>query len=322
MKYCAIWWDFHSRRNGSNKEGRTLVMEIRAESSEKSIMSVAFSVPSTQRSTRRLVIEKRSGLLNMDWSELWEYRELLYALVWRELQIRYKQTAIGVSWVLLQPLVTMLIFTVIFGHLAKLPSDGVWYPVFALTALLPWTYFSQAVSRSAVALVGNANLVSKVYFPRVLLPLSMVVAPLVDLMLSLVLLFGLLMYAGIPLSLRVITLPAFILVAMLTAFGVSLFVSAANVKYRDVGHAIPFMIQIWMFVSPIVYPVSLVPEHWKWLYGLNPLTGVIEGFRWALLGQTAPDLIIMAASVAAFSILVIAGLMYFRQMEMQFADVI
>jgi lipopolysaccharide transport system permease protein len=277
------------------------------------------SMPSAKR---RILIENRSGLFDIDWSELWEYRELLYAFVGRELKIRYKQTAIGVSWVVLQPLVTVVIFTVIFGRLAKIPSDGVWYPVFALTALIPWNFFSQAISRSATALVGNANLVSKVYFPRMVLPLSMVVAPVVDLALSLLLLFGLLVYAGIPLTLKVLTLPAFISVAMFTALSVSLFVSAANVKYRDVGHAIPFLIQIWMFVSPIVYPVSLVPERWRWLYGLNPMAGVIEGFRWALLGQSAPDPIIMTTSVLVIFVFLIGGLMYFRQMERQFADVI
>jgi lipopolysaccharide transport system permease protein len=276
-------------------------------------------VPSPKR---KLIIESRSRLFDMDWAELWEYRELLYALVGRELKVRYKQTAIGISWVLLQPVVTMLIFTVIFGYLAKMPSDGVWYPVFALTALLPWTYFSQALTRSGGALVSNANLVSKIYFPRILLPLSMIVAPLVDLVLSLLLLFGLLLYAGIPLTWKVVTLPAFILVAMLTAIGVSLFVSAANVRYRDIGHAMPFVIQIWMFLSPIVYPVSLIPERWRLLYGLNPMAGVIEGFRWALLAQTAPDLIVMGASSVVFLGLLIAGLLYFRQLERQFADVI
>jgi lipopolysaccharide transport system permease protein len=272
--------------------------------------------------SRKLIIEGQGGLLDIDYAELWEYRELLYAFVVRELKVRYKQTFIGVAWVLLQPLVTMLIFTVIFGKLAKLPSDNVWYPVFALTALLPWTYFSQAVTRSGGALVGNANLVSKVYFPRILLPLSMIVAPLVDLALSLLMLFGLLVYADIPLTWKVITLPLFIFVAMLTAMGVSLFISAANVRYRDVGHAIPFLIQIWMFVSPIVYPVSLVPEQWRWLYGLNPMAGVIEGFRWALLGQTVPDVAVMTVSTLVFFIFLISGVVYFRQMERQFADVI
>ena len=274
------------------------------------------------RPVRRLVIENRRGLLHIDWAEVWEHRELLHTLVGRELKLRYKQTAIGVSWVLLQPLVTMLIFTVIFGGLAKMPSDGVWYPVFALTALLPWTYFSQAVTRAGGALVSNANLVSKIYFPRILLPLSTVIAPLVDFVLSLVLVFGLLVYAGIPLTWKLATLPIFILIAMISALGVSLVVSATNVKYRDVGHAIPFVMQIWMFVSPIVYPVSLVPEQWRFLYGLNPMAGVIEGFRWAVLGQTAPDPTVMAASFVVFVVFLLVSLVYFRQMERQFADVI
>jgi lipopolysaccharide transport system permease protein len=271
---------------------------------------------------RRIVIENRSKLFEVDWAELWQYRELLCALVGRELKLRYKQTALGVTWVFLQPLVSMLIFTVIFGYLAKMPSDGIWYPVFALTGLLPWTYFSQALTRSSGALVSNSNLVSKIYFPRVMLPLSMVVAPLVDLALSLILMFGLLIYAGIPLTWKVMTLPVFILVAMFTAMGISLFLSAANVRYRDVGHAIPFVIQIWMFLSPIVYPVSLIPERWRLFYGLNPMSGVIEGFRWALLGQTSPYPLVMASSCLVLLSLLIIGFFYFRRMERQFADVI
>jgi lipopolysaccharide transport system permease protein len=272
--------------------------------------------------TRKLIIENRSGLFDLDWFSLWEYRELLYLLVWRDIRVRYKQTAIGVSWVLLQPLITMLIFTIIFGQLAKVPSDGVWYPVFTLTALLPWTYFSQAITRSGGSLVTNANLVSKIYFPRLLLPLASILAPLVDLALSLVILFGMLAYAGIPLSWKVITLPAFILLAMLTAMGLSLFLSAINVRYRDVGHAIPFLVQIWMFVSPIVYPVSLIPERWRLLYSLNPMVGVIEGFRWALLGNNAPDPTLMAGSYIVLIAVVMAGTVYFRLLERQFADVI
>lgn len=298
-------------------------METPSASSVISPVNVRNSAESTMNPSRRkLVIENRDGLFDIDWSELWEYRELLYTLVEREIKIRYKQTAIGVSWVLLQPLITILIFTVIFGRMAKMPSDGVWYPVFALTALLPWTYFAQAVTRSGSSLVSSANLVTKIYFPRILLPLSQIVAPVVDFALSLTLLFGLLLYAGIPLTWKVITLPVFLLIAMLTAMGVGLFVSAANVKYRDVGHAVPFVIQIWMFLSPIVYPVSLVPERWRWLYGLNPMAGVIEGFRWALLGQTAPDPAVMAGSAVVFALVLVAGMVYFRRMEREFADVI
>lgn len=284
-------------------------MELRAESSMKPLR-------------RKLIIENRSGLFDIDWSALWEYRELLYALVWRDIKVRYKQTAIGVAWVALQPLVTMLLFTAIFGYMAKMPSDGVWYPVFVLSALLPWTYFAQAITRAGESVVVNGRLVGKIYFPRLLLPLAMIVTPLVDFVLSMVLMFGLLIYAGIPLTWKVSTLPAFILLAMLTALGVSLFTSAMNVKYRDVGHAIPFVIQIWMFASPIVYPVSLVPEQWRWLYGLNPMAGVIEGFRWALLGRTAPDPVLMAESVVALLIVLIAGTVYFKKMERQFADIL
>ncbi len=287
-------------------------------------------LPSSQNPTelttkpprRKLIIERQGGLQGLEWATLWEYRDLLYLQVWREIKVRYKQTAIGVSWVLLQPMVTMLIFTVIFGQMAKVPSDGVWYPAFVLSGLLPWTYFSQAVTRAGGSLVSNANLVTKIYFPRVLLPLASIVAPLVDLALSLLLLFGLLMYAGIPLTWKIFTLPIFIVMAMLTAMGLSLFVSATNVRYRDVTHAIPFVIQVWMFVSPIVYPVSLVPEQWRLLYGLNPMTGVIEGFRWAMLGQTAPDPVVMGASAGVVVLALIAGSIYFKKLERQFADVI
>ena len=274
------------------------------------------------RPRHKLIIEKQDRLFDVDWSALWEYRELGYILVWRDITVRYKQTAIGVAWVILQPLITMMIFTAIFGIMAKMPSDGIWYPVFSLTALLPWTYFSQAVTRAGESVVVNAKIVSKIYFPRLWLPLAMVVSPLVDFALSMVLLFGLLFYAGIPLTWKVVTLPVFILLAMLTALGLSLFTSAMNAKYRDVGHAIPFVIQIWMYLSPIVYPVSLVPERWRWIYGLNPMAGVIEGFRWALLGRTAPDPIVMAESLVVLVLVIIAGLVYFRQMERQFADII
>lgn len=274
------------------------------------------------RPRRKLIIEKQDRLFDVDWSALWEYRELGYILVWRDITVRYKQTAIGVAWVILQPLITMVIFTAIFGIMARMPSDGIWYPVFSLTALLPWTYFSQAVTRAGESVVANAKIVSKIYFPRLWLPLAMVVSPLVDFALSMVLLFGLLFYAGIPLTWKVVTLPVFVFLAMLTALGLSLFTSAMNAKYRDVGHAIPFVIQIWMYLSPIVYPVSLVPERWRWLYGLNPMAGVIEGFRWALLGRTAPDPIVMAESLVVLVLVIIAGLMYFRKMERQFADII
>ncbi len=298
-------------------------MKSPTDSSVKWLLSDQDPAESSMKPPRRqLIIESRTGLFDIDWSGLWEYRDLLYVLAWRDIKVRYKQTAIGVTWVVLQPLIAMLLFTVIFGYMAKVPSDGVWYPVFVLSGLLPWIYFSQAIARSGESVVGNSKLVSKIYFPRLLLPLAMIVTPLVDFVLSMILLFGLLTYAGIPITWKVTTLPAFILLAMLTALALSLFTSAMNVKYRDVGHAIPFVIQIWMFASPIVYPVSLVPEQWRWLYGLNPMAGVIEGFRWALLGRTAPDPIVMAESVVVLFVVLIAGMAYFRKMERQFADIL
>lgn len=271
---------------------------------------------------RKLIIERRRGLFDIGWSALWEYRELGYILVWRDITVRYKQTAIGVAWVLLQPLMMMMIFTMVFGKMAKVPSDGIWYPAFSLSGLLPWTYFSQAVSRAGESVVANANMVRKIYFPRLWLPLATVLSPLVDFALAMILLFGLLIYAGIPLTWKVVTLPAFVLLAMLTALGLCLFTSALHAKYRDVGHAIPFVIQIWMYLTPIVYPISLVPEQWRWLYGLNPMVGVIEGFRWALLGRTAPDPVVMVESVVVLLAVITIGLVYFRRMERQFADIV
>lgn len=271
---------------------------------------------------RKLIIEKRNKLFDIDWSAIWEYRELGYILVWRDITVRYKQTAIGVAWVMLQPLLMMLIFTAVFGRMAKVPSDGIWYPAFSMTGLLPWIYFSQAVTRAGESVVANANMVRKIYFPRLWLPLATVISPLVDFALSMILLFGLLIYAGIPLTWKVVTLPAFILLAMLTALGLCLFTSALHAKYRDVGHAIPFVIQTWMYLTPIVYPASLVPDQWKWLYGLNPMVGVIEGFRWALLGRAAPDPVVMVESVVVLFAVIMVGLVYFRQMERQFADIV
>lgn len=285
-------------------------------------MHMAQAEATINQPRRKLIIEKRTSLFDIGWADLWEYRELGYVLVWRDIAVRYKQTALGIAWVVLQPLIALLIFTAIFGIMAKMPSDGVWYPVFALTGLLPWTYFSQAVARSGESVVANGRIVTKIYFPRLWLPLAMVISPLVDFALSMTLLFGLLIYAGIPLTWKVATLPLFILLAMLVALGISLFTSALNAKYRDVGHTIPFIMQIWMYVTPIVYAVSLVPEKWRWLYGLNPMVGVIEGFRWALLGRTAPDPVVMMESVVVLVAVIIGGLVYFRQMERQFADVL
>jgi lipopolysaccharide transport system permease protein len=268
------------------------------------------------------VIRPQSGLGSLDVAALWEYRELLYFLVWRDVKVRYKQTFIGAGWAIFQPAMSMAIFTVVFGNFANMPSDGLPYPVFAYTALLPWTYFSQALSRSGAGLVNNANLITKVYFPRLLIPLGDVIAPAVDFLFAFLVLLGLMAWFGIAPTWGVLTLPLFFLLAMLTALAIGLWLSPLNAKYRDVGHTIPFLIQVWMFASPVVYPVSLIPESWRLVYSLNPMVGVIEGFRWALLGKENPDFALMLVSVAVVLVLLAGGIVFFKRMERTLADLI
>jgi lipopolysaccharide transport system permease protein len=269
-----------------------------------------------------VIIQPRRSLFDLDLQAVWYYRELLYFLTWRDVKVRYKQTAIGAAWALIQPLMTMIIFTVIFGKFAKIPSDGFPYPVFAYTALLPWHFFSQAITRSGTSLVHSANLISKVYFPRLIVPIAAALGPLVDFAVAFVVLLGMMAWFRITPSWGILALPFFILLALLTALAVCLFLSALNVKYRDVGHTIPFLVQFWMYASPVAYPVSLVPEKWQLLYSLNPMVGVIEGFRWALLGKSSLDFAVMAVSTIVVMILLFGGIIYFRQMERTFADVI
>ncbi len=283
---------------------------------------LAGSGPVREMRAPSLVIEPRRGLFDLDLGAVWQYRELLYFLVWRNVKVRYKQTVIGAGWVIIQPLLTMMIFTVVFSYLAKIPSDGLPYPIFAYTALLPWTYFSQAVSRTGGGLVGNANLISKVYFPRLIIPLASVVTPLVDFLPSFVILLGLMVWFGIAPTWGVLALPLFLLLALMTALAAGLFLSALNVKYRDVGYIIPFLTQFWMYASPVIYPVSMVPERWRLLYSLNPMVGVIEGFRWAMLGKEGVDFGVMAVSGIVVVALLIAGVVYFKHMERTFADII
>jgi lipopolysaccharide transport system permease protein len=247
---------------------------------------------------------------------------MLYFLIWRDVKVRYKQTVIGAGWAILQPLMTVLIFTVVFGNFAKIPSDGLPYPIFAYTALLPWTYFAQAIGRSGASVVGDASLISKVYFPRVIVPISAAVAPLVDFAVAFIILLGMMVWFGIGPSWGILALPLFLLFAMITALAVGLWLSALNARYRDVGHTIPFFIQIWMYASPVAYPVSLVPEKWRLLYSLNPMAGVIEGFRWALLGKEPPDFGVMAASAVMVVTLLLGGMVFFKHMEQTFADVV
>jgi lipopolysaccharide transport system permease protein len=269
-----------------------------------------------------VVIEPRRGLFHLDLAAIWEYRELLYFMVWRDIKIRYKQTAIGVGWAVLQPFIQMLIFTVIFGKFARIPSDDFPYSIFAYSALLPWNYFASALQRCITSVVGDAGLISKVYFPRLILPIANTVSGIIDFLVSFVLLIGMMIWYQIPVSWLVITLPLFLSLAQITALAVGLWFSALNVRYRDVGYAVPFIIQIWMFLSPVVYSVNMIPEKWRLLYGLNPMVGVIEGFRWALLGKASPDFSMMAVSAVTVGLILFGGLIFFRKMEQTFADLV
>lgn len=269
------------------------------------------------------VIQPARGWVGLRLRELWEYRELLYFLTWREVKVRYKQTAIGAAWALIQPLFTMLVFAVVFGRLAKLPSEGVPYPVFALAGLVPWTFFANGLTQSANSLVGNANLVSKVYFPRLAAPIAYILSGLVDLALSFVLLVGLMLIEGVHPTVHVLWLPAFLLLAIITSLGAGLWLSALNVEYRDVRYAVTFLVQFWMYATPVAYSASMVKtEPWRSLYGLNPMVGVVEGFRWSLLGTSNPPGMMLAFSVLVSVLLLIGGAYYFRRMERNFADVI
>src|SRR5215831_1359633 len=269
-----------------------------------------------------VIIQPRRGLLTLDLKAIWEYRELLYFLVWRDLKVHYRQTLIGAGWVILQPLITMAIFTIIFGRFAQIPSDGLPYPVFVYSALLPWNLFASSLNRGTSSVVGNAQLVSKIYFPRLILPFSGVVSPLVDFAVAFVILVGMMIwYRTLP-SWGILALPLFLLLAVLTALAVGLWLSALNVRYRDVGYAIPFLTQVWMFASPVAYPISVVPEKWRGLYSLNPMAGVIEGFRWALLGQQSPDFTVVVLSSLMVVALLLPGIAYFRYTERTFADVV
>jgi len=268
------------------------------------------------------VLEPTKGLFHFDLLVVWRYRELLYFLVWRDIKVRYKQTMLGIGWAIIQPLMMMLIFTLVFSLFAKVPSDGLPYAVFVYAALLPWTYFSEAISRGSTSVVNDANLVQKIYFPRLIMPLSAVFSPLADFVPAFMILLGLMMWYGLIPSWSLVLLPVFLLLALLTALSVSLWLSALNVRYRDVKHTVPFLVQLWLYASPVVYPVSLVPEKWRVLYSLNPMAGVIEGFRWVLLGKEAPDFTIMVVSGSMVLFLLIGGIICFTRMERTFADVI
>jgi len=268
-----------------------------------------------------VVIHPSRGWIPINLRDLWFFRELLYFLTWREIKVRYKQTLLGAAWAIIQPFFMMVVFTLFFGKLAKVPSEGVPYPLFNYAALLPWTLFAEGISRSSNSLVQDANLVQKVYFPRLVMPLSAVLSPLVDFAIAFTILIGMMFYYGSPPTVNLLWLPLFITLALITALGTGLWLSAINVKYRDVRYVIPFVIQLWLFASPVVYSSSLLPEKFQIIYGLNPMAGVIEGFRWALLGTEPPGFLI-TVSVMIVIVILISGAFYFRRSEKTFADVI
>jgi homopolymeric O-antigen transport system permease protein len=254
--------------------------------------------------------------------ELWDFRELLYFFVWRDLKVRYKQTAIGAAWAVLQPFLTMIVFSLFFGKLAHIPSNGLPYPVFYYSALLPWMYFAGALQNATNIMVENQRVITKVYFPRLILPMSAVVSGLVDMGIGFVFFLGIMAYYSIAPGRAMLLLPFFLLLALLTALGVGLWLAALNAIYRDVRYVLPFLVQFWMFASPVAYASSLVPARWRWLYGLNPMAGVIEGFRWALTGQGAPPSLMLGVSTVAVLAVLAGGVWYFQKMEGTIADVV
>lgn len=267
-------------------------------------------------------IRASRGWVALRLRDLWDYRELLYFLVWRDLKVRYKQTILGAAWAVLQPLMTMLVFSAFFGRLAKVPSDGVPYPVFAYCALVPWQLFSNSLTEAANSLVNQQHLLKKVYFPRLIMPISPLGAALMDFGVAFATLLALMAYYRIAPGLYLLVLPAFLLLALTTALGAGLWLAALNVEYRDIRYTVPFMVQFWMFATPIAYPSSLVPENLRVLYGLNPMAGVVEGFRWALLGTRSADLGMICVSAVVSAVLLVSGLAYFRRLEKSFADLV
>ena len=269
-----------------------------------------------------IVVKPSRGWISLRLREFWEYRELLYFLTWRDIKVRYKQTVLGAAWAIIQPFFTMVVFSLFFGKLAKVPSDNIPYPIFAYAALVPWTFFANGLSQSSNSLVGNANLIKKVYFPRLVVPVSSVISGLVDFVLAFIVLIGMMLVYGIFPTFNIVWLPFLLLLTFVTSLGVGLWFSALNVQFRDVSYIIPFLTQFWLFATPIAYPSSLLSEPWRTIYGINPMVGVVEGFRWALLcTDTAPGAIILVSSLVALALLV-GGAFYFKRLEKSFADVV
>ena len=267
-------------------------------------------------------IRPSKGWRGINFQELWVYRELVYFLCWRNIKVRYKQTVLGAMWAILQPFFTMVIFSLFFGKLAKIPSDGIPYPIFSYAALVPWTFFSNGITQSTASMVAGGNMIRKVYFPRLILPISSVFSGVVDFVLAFMVLLGMMFYFQIVPTINILWLPLLLLLALITALGVGMWLTALNVQFRDIRYTVPFMVQAWLFATPIAYPSSLLPEKWRALYGINPMAGVVEGFRWALLGvDTAPGPMIIVSTIISIAILV-SGAFYFRLLEKSFADVV
>jgi lipopolysaccharide transport system permease protein len=271
---------------------------------------------------RPVRIEPSAGWFDFQLGEVWRHRELFYFLTWRDLKVRYRQTVLGAFWAVVQPVMLMVVFTVVFGKLAKLPSDGIPYPIFAYVALVPWNFFAAALNRCITSLVGNNNIISKVYFPRLIVPLAATFAGVLDFSISLLVLLSMMVWFGFIPGWAAVTLPLFLILALTTALSIGLWLAALNVRFRDIGLGIPFVIQVWMYVSPVAYSVSLVPESWRWLYSLNPMVGVIEGFRWGLLGKGHLDFGALALSTAGVLVLLLGGMVYFKRTERTMVDVI
>jgi lipopolysaccharide transport system permease protein len=269
-----------------------------------------------------IVIRPSRGWVSLKLRELWERRELLFFLIWRDIKVRYKQTVLGAAWAIIQPFFTMVVFSLFFGRLGKIPSEGVPYPIFSYTALVPWTFFANGLTHSANSLVGSAELLRKVYFPRLVVPISTVTSGVVDFVLAFVVLLGMMLYYGVLPGAAIVLLPLFLLLALVTSLGAGLWLSALNVEFRDVRYVVPFLVQFWLFATPIAYPSSLLSEPWRTIYGLNPMVGVVEGFRWVLLGAGNPPGPMLAASAAIAVLLLASGAFYFSWMERRFADIV
>ncbi len=269
-----------------------------------------------------VAIRPSRGWVPVKLGDLWAYRELLYFLVWRDVKVRYKQTALGALWAIIQPFFTMVVFSVVFGHFGKIPSDGIPYPVFSFCGLLPWQLFAHALTQSGGSVVASQNLITKVYFPRLVIPLAAVLGGVVDFAVAFVVLIAMMLYYGTLPTLAIVTLPVFLVFILATAFAVGLWLSALNVQFRDVRYVLPFLTQFWLFATPVAYPASLLPARWRGVLALNPMTGVVEGFRWALLGTARPPALVVGISAAIVVVLLAGGLFYFRRMERTFADLV